>query len=642
MDCQIARPGYRYLGVVLALAPFILASNAAAAPARRATAVQAVPPPPPASQGPPRDRVPPSQRVGTAAIKGRVIDGVTGNPISRARVRLTSGPAGSRSPILTDSTGAFELAALPSGAHNLVVEKATYMAARYPDANRPLRAGLTPLLVREGQVIEDLTIPLFHGSAIVGRVLDAHGDPVESAQVRVLRLRRGGRPTSTGQMPTNDLGEFRLSRLQPGRYLVQVRPQMMQSFNPNSSVADVPLPQPVPTYYPGALGMSQAQPITLNRGETVAGVEVVLAEGTPTVVTGVVLRSDGEPVTSGSVSARVSGPESTGGYDNSGGTGIQGGSFQLNLPPGDYTLEAQVVTRQGPGPAGPEDQLFGSTRISVGGGTTEAISIMVGRGATASGHVVFEGSTPPPPSPGQVRVPFYNPDGPECRSGQAIIAADWSFKLDGLSGTCGAPPRLTFGRWTLKAVTLRGQNLLEQPITFETGQQYTNVQVVVTDKRTQMDLRVTGDDGLPTREYVAIAFPFDKAKWNPQLRQVTTHVPPQIVRLPAGATAGMSAGATVAGGVVGSQLSSGGMMAGGAGGYTFTSGAGSQGGAPDRMVAFAPGEYYVIAVDDIDAEDTQDPAVLERLASSATRVVVTDEAPIEVPLRRFNFADVIR
>ena len=60
------------------------------------------------------------------------------------------------------------------------------------------------------------------------------------------------------------------------------------------------------------------------------------------------------------------------------------------------------------------------------------------------------------------------------------------------------------------------------------------------------------------------------------------------------------------------------------------------------MVALAPGEYYVIAVDDIDTEDTQDPAVLERLTSSAIRVVVTDEAPIEVPLRRFNFADVIR
>ena len=72
---------------------------------------------------------------------------------------------------------------------------------------------------------------------------------------------------------------------------------------------------------------------------------------------------------------------------------------------------------------------------------------------------------------------------------------------------------------------LRGQNLLEQPVTFETGQQYTNVQVVVTDKPTQLDLRVTGDDGQPTREYIAIAFPFDKAKWDPQLRQVRTHVP---------------------------------------------------------------------------------------------------------------------
>ncbi len=218
-----------------------------------------------------------------------------------------------------------------------------------------MRARMVPLLVRDGQVIEDLTIPLFHGSAIVGRVLDAHGDPVESAQVRVLRLPRGGRPMTAGQMQTNDLGEFRVPRLQPGRYLVQVRPQMHQSFNPNPSVVEVPLPQPVPTYYPGALDMSQAQPITLNRGETVAGLEVVLAEGMPTVVTGVVLRSDGEPVTSGSVNARVSGPEATGGYDNSGGTGIrQGGSFQLNLPPGEYTLDAQVVTRQGPGPMGPE------------------------------------------------------------------------------------------------------------------------------------------------------------------------------------------------------------------------------------------------------------------------------------------------
>ena len=50
----------------------------------------------------------------------------------------------------------------------------------------------------------------------------------------------------------------------------------------------------------------------------------------------------------------------------------------------------------------------------------------------------------------------------------------------------------------------------------------------------------------------------------------------------------------------------------------------------------------MIAIDDIEVEDSQDPAILERLTSSAIRVTLTDEAPIEVPLRRFNLADVVR
>ena len=58
-------------------------------------------------------------------------------------------------------------------------------------------------------------------------------------------------------------------------------------------LVETPLPQPLPTYYPNVLALAQAQPITVNRGETMAGVEVMLAEGMPTVVTGTVLRSDG-------------------------------------------------------------------------------------------------------------------------------------------------------------------------------------------------------------------------------------------------------------------------------------------------------------------------------------------------------------
>jgi hypothetical protein len=62
----------------------------------------------------------------------------------------------------------------------------------------------------------------------------------------------------------------------------------------------------------------------------------------------------------------------------------------------------------------------------------------------------------------------------------------------------------------------------------------------------------------------------------------------------------------------------------------------------ERITGLPPGEYFVIAIDDIEGEDSQDPAVLERLTSSAIRIVLTDEAPIDVPLRRFNLADVVR
>ena len=172
-----------------------------------------------------------------------------------------------------------------------MVEKSTYLNGQFP-SHGSIRARMKPLLLRDGQVTE-LTVPMFRGGAISGRVLDAHGDPVDFAQVRVLRVPRGGRVTSAGQAQTNDLGEYRVPRLQPGRYLVQVRPQMNQNYQ-DPNLPETPLPQPLPTYYPNAPAMSQAQPITVNRAETVPGVDLMLAEGVPTLVTGTVLRSDGE------------------------------------------------------------------------------------------------------------------------------------------------------------------------------------------------------------------------------------------------------------------------------------------------------------------------------------------------------------
>jgi hypothetical protein len=581
---------------------------------------------PPQGQGaPPRDTAP-ARQSGTGALKGKVIDGVTGDPITRARVRLQGNPAAPRPFVSTDAEGGFVFTGLPPGAYTLMADKATYMPGRYPESGRSLRSRGLPLLLRDRQVIEDVTVRMFHGGVIAGRVVDAYGDPVEAALVQVMWLPRGGRPQMRGGNQANDLGEFRIPRLEPGRYLLQVRPQPGR-FMDDSMLPAEPQPQPIPTYYPGVLAMDQAQPITIERGQMVSGLDIRLAEGILTVVTGVVVNSDGQPVAgNGGVTAQFAGADVIGPTDG-GSTGIRpDGTFRLQLAPGEYSLEARVTPRTGQfQPMRPENEQVGSVRLSVTSAPLESVSIMIGRPASASGKVVFEGSTPPPPSPGQTGVPYFSPNTRGCRIGQATIAQDWTFKVEGLSGTCGAPGQTSFGRWTLKAVMFRGENMLERTVTFEPGQQLTGVQVVVTDKRTDLEFRVSDETRQLTKEYVAIVFSTDKSRWT-QLEQMQPHVrvfvpPPAIVSQLA---VRQNAGRGATGGVA--------------------SGTNSLATGPRReaITGLPPGEYFVVAVDDIDTEEWRDPVVLERLSSSAVRVALTNDAPVEVPLQRIKLSDVVR
>ena len=203
----------------------------------------------------PRDRRPTPQ-TGTGSIKGRVVDGVTGRPINRARVRLSG--AAQKGPILTDDAGQFEFASLPPGPFTLFTEKSTYLGTRYPEPNRSLRNRNFSIQLKDGQALDDVSVPMFHGGAITGRVMDAHGDPVDMANITVLFLPKGGRPQQRGGSATNDLGEFRIPRLQPGRYIVRARGQ--NAIDPETNnPSEKPLPQPLPVYFPNALSPDQAQ-----------------------------------------------------------------------------------------------------------------------------------------------------------------------------------------------------------------------------------------------------------------------------------------------------------------------------------------------------------------------------------------------
>jgi hypothetical protein len=301
------------------------------------------------------------------------------------------------------------------------------------------------------------------------------------------------------------------------------------------------------------------------------------------------------------------------GFDG-GGTGLRpDGTFRLTVAPGEYVVEARVYSPAAGGPQRQEDQLSGSVRVSAAGGAEEMVSVTVGRGATATGRVVFEGATPPPNPPGQTHVPLHSEDG-TCQSGRITIAEDWTFSLQGLSGTCSTPAFATFGRWMLKAVIHNGENLLDAPYTFLPGQRLRNVQVVVTDRRSDLNLRVADENGQSTREYVALVYPVDNTQWKDRVR---TFVGPITYMVP------------------GARLTP--SPAGGARAPMMMP--------PPRresVDAVRPGEYYVVAVDDMEPEDSRDPAVLEQLRASAVRLTVSEGTSQEVALRRVKMSDVMR
>lgn len=578
---------------------------------------------------PPRDRVA-APRVGNAIIRGTVVDGVTGAPISRVRVRLTGGPS-QRPPVLTDGEGRFVFTGVVAGSFMLMTEKATYVGGRYPEAQRSMRGRSAPAFIRDGQSI-DVAVQMFRGASISGRVLDAHGDPVDFAEVRVLVARRGQPPMMRSQSQTNDLGEFRVGRLESGRYLVMVVPRAVYNEDPHAPLNPNPTPVPTPMYYPNAMTFDHAQPITLNRGQSVSGIDLLLGEGMPTVVTGTVVSADG-PVSevNGSINARMAGTEMMGSF-SSGGTGLRpDGSFRLQLAPGEYILEARISPRVSPTQSyQPRAEQYGRVRVSAGGNPFETVTILVGRGATATGRVIFEGNSPvpAPPNGGNTHVPLFG-EGPACRSGQATIASDWTFKIEGLGGTCSAPMPGMLGRWTVKSVMFRGENIMDKTISFEQGQQYTNLQIVVSDKRPEVELFVAGEDGQPTRDYVALAFPVDKSRW--QARHIRSFVPRTrpLPPPPDGIVSGAMGGS-----IKPSLTVIEGPQRGGVASQTTST--------RDLFQNLSSGEFFIVAVDDIDPEDSMDPAVLERLTGYAIRVTVAHEARVEVPLRRVPIADILR
>jgi hypothetical protein len=491
----------------------------------------------------PRDRSQ-TQRVGTASIRGRVINLTTGTPVRRASIQANYLVAEGRGEterqgrsVTSDENGMFELAGLAAGRWNLRASKTGYVEQQY--GQRSAFSSADPITLAEGQrLVADFR--LSRGGAISGRVVDEFGDPLAGANVTALRLQSspdGARTARTGtSVPSDDNGTYRIYGLPPGQYYVSVNdPSAARMIfvglpDGNNSVqfeaggsfvveaGQVSLSRAsgertsyAPTYYPGTANITEAQRLTLGLGEEQSGINLTIVPIRAAKITGRVMGSNGSPLR-----AQVSLTSQMGqGFSPSGGRNgsSSDGAFTLNnIPPGTYTLN---VLGPNVGAAPPE---VAAIPIVVSGQDILDLTVITGSGASVQGMIVADGGGRLPAS--RLRITA-NPASrsPATWTPRVDANENGTFALEGLVGIYTLRFDNLPSGWMVNTVTANGLDVSDAAIEFQPADRVT-IRVELTDRVTQVSGSVR-----PTRDIkggTVVVFPDEPSKWTSTSRYVKT------------------------------------------------------------------------------------------------------------------------
>lgn len=194
-------------------------------------------------------------------VSGRVVDAVTGAPVPEAVVTVS----GAANETRETSNGRFAIA-LRNAASPVRISSTAFGYLRgFPGQRGPTDdlAGAGTIAPTAGRPSEDVVIRLWREASISGRVVDHDEEPIAGAAMVVMTQVFTGSgfrwsEARASSARTDDHGQFHIAQLQPGDYLVAVRPPV----DPRAGADATP---PV-TYYPGTQVASEAQVVTLTSG----------------------------------------------------------------------------------------------------------------------------------------------------------------------------------------------------------------------------------------------------------------------------------------------------------------------------------------------------------------------------------------
>ena len=254
------------------------------------------------------------------AVTGTVVSTVDSVPIANATVTLFGN--GANQTVLTDQSGAFSFSSIPPGSYSLSTQHHAYF---YPGGGVQIVAAQKPL--------EPIRLRMTPYVKLTGKVTDENGYPFPNVGIAAIqRIVSDGKASLAvvGSASTDDSGEFAVSQLRGGSYLVCVN-ATASSYQRHHRLAYQT------TCFPNTTDLSSAASLTLG----VDAEQSLSLHLSP--VTGVRLRGSLENASKGvGLSIVRSDPR---GFPHSQSIPVsfdeKTATFEvLSLPPGDYFLNA--------------------------------------------------------------------------------------------------------------------------------------------------------------------------------------------------------------------------------------------------------------------------------------------------------------
>jgi protocatechuate 3,4-dioxygenase beta subunit len=320
---------------------------------------------------------------------------LNGEPVRKANVHLLGAPTqpGQLPVSYGESSGTdgnFVFDDVPPGRYVLSVDKPGYLAAQY--GSRTIGLLGNQLDLRAGMDLKDLVLKMTPQGVITGKVLDQDGDPVTTANLQAMRYAyvRGRRQLQVaGAGTTNDLGEFRMRDLPPGRYYLSAGDRTATlGLQERAGRAGAALEGPITTYYPNGADVSSAAPIDVTAGGETRGIDIRLLRSKVYTVRGKGVDASGAPG-AGIVSfARKDDTNIPGLLNARGNAQLRpDGTFEFrNIVPGTYVLQVVQGALNGNIPA----NVTGRLEVTVGDSNVESLVLPIGPGPEITGTVKLE------------------------------------------------------------------------------------------------------------------------------------------------------------------------------------------------------------------------------------------------------------